>query len=72
MQLSATEKIKIIMMKQGLKQPDLAKLLNVTKQNINSQFKKNNLSEKDIEKYAAALNCSYEIVFTMNSTKEKI
>lgn len=72
MQLSATEKIKVIMMKQGLKQPDLAKLLNVTKQNINSQFKKNNLSEKDIEKYATALNCSYEIVFTMNGTKEKI
>lgn len=72
MQLSATEKIKIIMMKQNIKQPELANILGVTRQSINSMFKKNNLSENTLYQLCKALNCTFDIVFTMNDTKEKI
>ena len=72
MYLSATEKLKIIMMKRNMKQPELASLLNVTKQNVNVKFNKNNLSEKDLLEFSNALDCTFDIVFTMNDTKEKI
>lgn len=72
MQLSATDKIKIIMMKQKINNPDLGKLLGVTKQSIGVKLNKNNLSEKELDQLCKALNCSYEIIFTMNDTKENI
>ena len=72
MYLSATEKLKIIMMKRNMKQPELASLLNVTKQNVNVKFNKNNLSEKDLLEFSNALDCTFDIVFTMNDTEEKI
>ena len=72
MHLSATEKLKIIMMKRNMRQPELATLLHVTKQNVNMKFKKDNLSENDLLEFANALDCTFDIVFTMNDTKEKI
>ena len=72
MHLSATEKIKIIMMKQGINNPDLGKLLGITKQSIGVKLNKNNLSEKELQELSKVLNCTFEIVFTMNDTKEKI
>jgi DNA-binding Xre family transcriptional regulator len=72
MQLSATDKIRIIMMKQNINNPDLGKLLGVTKQSIGVKLNKNNLSEKELSELCKALNCSYEIIFTMNDTKEII
>jgi DNA-binding Xre family transcriptional regulator len=72
MQLSATDKIRIIMIKQGLNNPDLGKLLGVTKQSIGVKLNKNNLSEKELQELCKALNCSYQITFTMNDTREII
>ena len=72
MQLSATNKIRIIMMKADIKQPELARLLGVTRQSINSMLDKNNMSERTLNRLCKVLNCSFDIVFTMNDTKEKI
>ena len=72
MQLSATDKIRIIMMKQNINNPDLGKLLGITKQSIGVKLNKNNLSERELQELCKALNCTFEIVFTMNDTKEKI
>ena len=67
-----TEKIKIVMIKRDIKIPDLAKMLGVTKQNVWAKFNKNNLSEKDILEIAKALNCTFEGVFTLNESQEKV
>ena len=66
-----TEKIKILLLKKKMSVTDLAKLLNVTPQNLSNKFKRDNFSEKELLEIARALNVKYEAHF-ITIDEEKI
>ena len=59
MQLSVSEKIKIILGRRNMTVSDLAKKLN-------------NFSEKELRQIAEAMDCSVDVLFTLNDTEETI
>lgn len=72
MSLTSAEKIRAIMKRRGVTLSALAKALDTSRQNLSNKLERDNLSRKEIVEIAAALDCSYEEVFTMNDTGEKI
>lgn len=65
--LSATEKIKVVLNREGMTVKDLAELMGTSRQNLHSKLSKNNLSESDLEKICNLLNITYEITFTLQN-----
>jgi hypothetical protein len=63
--MAMTEKIKILLVKKNMKTTNLAQLLNTNPSNIYNKFKRNNFSEKDLERIAAVLGCKFEGSFVM-------
>ncbi len=72
MQLSVSEKIKVILGRRNMTVSDLAKNLNTSRQNLTNKFSRNNFSEKELRQIAEAMNCSVDVLFTLNDTKETI
>ena len=71
--MSMVEKIRILLVKRGnIPEAELARRLNISPQNLNAKMKRDNFTEADLNKIAAALDCSYEASFRMNDTGEKI
>lgn len=70
--LSAVEKIDIIRKRKGISKSDLAALAGMSRQNASNKFSRGNLQEDDIVKFANALNCDVDIIFTNRETDEKI
>ena len=69
MQLSVSEKIKIILGRRNMTVSDLAKKLNTSRQN---KFSRSNFSEKELRQIAEAMDCSVDVLFTLNDTEETI
>lgn len=72
MQLSVSEKIKIILGRRNMTISDLAKNLNTSRQNLTNKFARNNFSEKELQQIAEAMNCSVNVIFTLTDTDETI
>lgn len=72
MQLSVSEKIKIILGRRNMTISDLAKKLDTSRQNLTNKFARNNFGEKELYQIAEAMDCKFEILFTLNDTGEKI
>ena len=72
MQLSASEKIKIILGRRNMTVSDLAKKLNTSRQNLTNKFSRSNFSEKELRQIAEAMDCSVDVLFTLNDTEETI
>jgi len=72
MPLSAGEKIRIILKRRGKTIGWLADELKQTRPNLSNKLGRDNLGEVELKEIAAALNCTYETVFTMNDNGEKI
>lgn len=70
--MSVTKKIKLLLVEREITMTDLAKLLNTGKSNLSNKMKRDNFSEKEIREIAEALNCDYDITFTMRDTGKKI
>lgn len=68
MQLTVSEKIRIILKRRNLTTTALAEKIGTSRQNLTNKLNRDNFTEKDIRQIAAALNCSYETVFTLNDT----
>ena len=67
------EKIRILLIKRGnISEAELARRINTTPQNFNSKMKRDNFTEKDLQKIANVLNCSYKATFILNDTGEQI
>ena len=62
MQLSVSEKIKIILGRRNMTVSDLAKKLNTSRQNLTNKFARN----------AEAMDCSVNVLFKLNDTEETI
>ncbi len=72
MQLSVSEKIKIILGRRNMTVSDLAKKLTTSRQNLTNKFARNNFSEKELQEIAEAMDCSVIVLFKLNDTEETI
>lgn len=72
MELTTTEKIKLIKNRCNLTLGDLAERANTTRQNLNNKFNRNNFSEKEIRELGDVLGCDVEIIFINRETGERI
>ena len=70
--LSASEKITIIRKRKNMSVGDLAEQSGMSRQNLSNKISRNNLQEDDIQKFATALGCKAEIVFTDLETGEQV
>lgn len=71
--MALSDRIRILLIKRGnISEAELARRLSVSPQNLNKKMKRDNFTEKDLAEIAAALDCTYEVTFTMNDTGEKI
>ena len=70
--MTMTEKIKIAMIKQGIQGKELAKRLGCTSSNLSAKFRRNNLTERDLNDIAEALDCRFEGKFIKKDTGEEI
>lgn len=67
------EKIRVLLVKRGnISEAELARKLGISPQNLNAKMKRDNFSEGDLRKIAAALDCSFEASFRFNDTGETI
>ena len=72
MPLTMGEKIKIIIKRRNMTVAQLAEKTGQSRQNFSNKLSRDNFTEKELYSIATALNCSFESVFIMNDTGEKI
>ena len=70
--MTISEKIRLLARRRGFTITALAGKIGMTRQNLNVTLKKDNFTTKELQEIAVVLNCSYETVFTMNDTGEKV
>lgn len=51
---------------------DVANAAGMSRQNMSNKLSRNNLQEDDIQKFAAALGCKAEVIFTDLETGEQV
>lgn len=61
--LTSSQKIKMALAYKGLKEADLARLLETTPQNLNKLLKRNNFNQESLEKIALLLGATYQSFF---------
>ena len=72
MNLSISEKIKIILGRRNMTLSELAKKLGTSRQNLTNKMTRNNFSERDVRQIADVLNCDYDSLFTFRDTGETL
>ena len=72
MEISTSEKIRILAKRKGKTMGDIADLTEQSRQNLSNKMKRDNFTIAEINKIAAALDCSVNICFTDNKTGETI
>lgn len=65
MELTSSEKIKIILGRRNMTMSDLADALGQTRQNLHNKMKRDNFTEKELQDIAAALNVGFESYFVL-------
>ena len=71
--MAMVEKIRILLVKQGnISEAELARRLGTSPQNLSKKFKRDNLSEKDLQKIAEVMGSRYEAGFRISDTGEYI
>lgn len=71
--MAMAEKIRILLVKRGnISEAELARRIGVSPQNLNNKMKRDNFSESDLREIAKALDCSFEMYFRLEDTKEII
>lgn len=71
MQLSISEKIRILLDRRKMSYNELAQQIGMSRQNLHYKISQDKLYTKELEAIATALQCSYEFNFIMDDTKEK-
>ena len=72
MELTASEKIRILANRRGKTMADIADLTGQSRQNLSNKLKRDNFSVAELQRLAAALGCSVNICFIDNETGESI
>ena len=72
MDITASEKIRILVKRKGKSMGDLADLTGQSRQNLSNKMKRDNFTIAELNKIAAALDCYVSISFTDIETGEQI
>lgn len=72
MNLTTSEKIKILLNRRNMTLSQLADKTGQTRQNLSNKISRDNFSEKELKKIAAALDCKVQTIFTLNDTNEQV
>jgi transcriptional regulator with XRE-family HTH domain len=73
MSMSLSDKIRILLIRRGnISEAELARRLGVSPQNLNHKMRRDNFTENDLKKIAAALDCSVSVSFKLSDTGEEL
>ena len=72
MEMTAGEKIRLLAKRKGKSMGDIADLTEQSRQNLSNKMKRDNFTVADLQKIAAALDCSVNITFVDDTTGESI
>lgn len=67
--IGTTEKIKILMIKKGITQAELADKLNVAQPTLSKKFKLDDWRESDLKEIAKVCDCQYESSFIISGER---
>ncbi|MFJ6211671.1 MULTISPECIES: helix-turn-helix domain-containing protein [Lysinibacillus] len=67
MELTTSEKIKIILGRKNMSVSDLAEKLGQTRQNLHNKMKRDNFSESELKEIATALDVTFESHFILEN-----
>ena len=70
--MTVTEKIKLLLGRRGMTITSLARELGISRQYLTIKLKNNDFAVTELQRVAVILDCTFDSVFTMNDTKEKI
>ena len=70
MELSVSEKLRLIMARKKIKVGDLADATNQSRQNLSNKLTRDNFTVNEAQKMAEALGCKLSVVFTDLETGE--
>ena len=71
MELTISEKIKLVIKRKGLKMGDIAAKLGCSRQNLHRRFDRNSWTDATLKEISDAIGMDYEIVFTDKESGEK-
>lgn len=64
------KKIRILMIERDIRSDaELARIMDVSPQNLSKKFKRNNFTEEELHEFAEALGCDLEINFSCKESK---
>lgn len=72
MELSTSEKIKVLLKRQNMTAGELADKLGQSRQNLSNKMRRDNFSESELREIAAALGCAVDIRFVNTETGESL
>jgi len=67
-----SEKIKIALIKRNMSLKELAEKIGGTPSNLSNKIKRDNFPENELHEIAKALDCTFNVSFTLNDTNEQI
>ena len=70
MEMTASEKIRILAKRQKMSLGELADALNQSRQNLSNKMSRDNFSIRELEEIAAALGCELRVEFISKSDGE--
>ena len=71
--MGMVEKIRILLVKRGnISEAELARRLGMSTTNLYNRFKRDNFTDKDLQRIAEVLNCTFKAGFVLNDTGEEI
>jgi len=71
--MGMAEKIRILLIKRGnISEAELARRLNMCTTNLYNRLKRDNFTDKDLQRIARVMNCKYKAGFVLNDTGEEI
>jgi len=71
--MATSERIRILLVKRNnISESELARRLGISPQNLHGKMKRDNFSEKELAEIANALDCDFDIAFTLRDTGETV
>jgi len=71
--MGMAEKIRILLVKRGnISEAELARRLNMSTTNLYNRLKRDNFTDKDLQRIAEVLDCTFKAGFALNDTGEVI
>lgn len=72
MEMTVGEKLRILLARRKMSISELARRSGQSRQNLSNKLSRNNFSEQELQRLCEALDCGFEIIFTMNDTGDKL